>query len=85
VLPFVGVVIIAVAVSGSLAMHNYVNTEIPCSRSPIYRAECVATGESAKDSLDGPRPDWVDPVATSVGVVGVGFGVLLIARPQRRA
>jgi hypothetical protein len=85
VLPFVGVVMIAVALSGSLAMHNYVKTEIPCSRSPIYTAECMATGESAKGSLDGPRPDWVDPVAISVAVVGIGFGVLLIARPQRRA
>jgi hypothetical protein len=96
---FVGVAIAAVALGGALAMHNevrstnvthYPETRVRCSSSPIEQALCQANGSHGYDvtpastSTDTYKPGWVDPIAITLAVAGVGFGVILVAQAATR-
>ena len=77
---FLGVAIAAVVLGGALAMHNYVRGTASCA--PYPRRDCKTLKELGK--IRDPRPGWVDPVALTLAVAGVGFGLILVAQASTR-
>jgi hypothetical protein len=96
----IGVAIAAVALGGALAMHNEVTltdvthtpaTFVPCDRTPSERANCRLNGHNGNSYIapaytteNTYKPGWVDPVAITLAVAGVGFGLILVAQAARR-
>jgi hypothetical protein len=96
---FLGVAIAAVTLGGALAMHNEVTltdvthtpaTFVPCDRNRNERLACQVNGHygnsymtAAFTSTDTYKPGWVDPIAITLAVAGVGFGVILVAQAAR--
>jgi hypothetical protein len=95
-----GVAIAAVALGGALAMHNEVTltdvthtpaTFVPCDRNPSERATCRLDGHygnsyivAAYTTQNTYKPGWVDRLAITLAVAGVGFGVILFAQAASR-
>jgi hypothetical protein len=72
---FVGVLLAAVALGGSLALHNYAKDTFcpPVDyTNPAAARPCVVS-----------RSAWVDPLALALAIAGVGCGVVLVAQARR--
>jgi hypothetical protein len=89
---YVGVLLVAVALGGALALHNEVMDDVHVTLGP----SCIPVSDPRCQqelrrfgSLDtgytySVRPGWVDPLAVVLAVGGIGGGLVMVAQARRR-